>query len=100
MIVWDILNSLFRLIVTGILIYKLVCFPILFNGWERRGMAVMAGCSLLTVTVIWEGERSPFDGWATSLFTFGLLLYLIGRLTRHPRHQAANEMQIAKGKLR
>lgn len=100
MIAWDILNSLARLAITVILIWKLVRFPTLFNTLERYGMAVAAGCSVLTITVIWEGERSPFDGWATTLFSGGVLLYFIGRTSRHWRHEANNRKQIEMGRLR
>lgn len=100
MIAWDILNSLARLAITVILVWKLIRYPLLFNAWERYGMAIAAGCSVMTVTVIWEGVRSPFDGWATTLFTAGMLLYFIGRMTRHPRHQHNNELQLKQGRLR
>jgi hypothetical protein len=100
MIVWDILNSLARLAITAILIWKLVRFPGLFNAWERYGMSIAAGCSVLTVTVIWEAQRSPFDGWATTLFSLGVLLYFIGRTTRHWRHERANQLQLKQGRLR
>ncbi|BBD98055.1 hypothetical protein SAMIE_1015560 [Sphingobium amiense] len=97
MIAWDILNSLARLMIAAILIWKLIRFPALFNAWERYGMSVAAGCSILTVTVIWEAQRSPFDGWATSLFSLGILLYFIGRATRHFRHQQRNEQFAREG---
>lgn len=100
MIAWDVLNSLARLAITGILIWKLVRFPLLFNLWERYGMAIAAGTSILTITVIWEGERSPFDGWATSLFSLGVLVYFIGRTLRHWRHEENNRKHIAQGRLR
>lgn len=97
MIAWDILNSLARVSIAAILIWKLVRFPALFNSWERHGMAVAAGCSVLTVTVIWEGQRSPFDGWATTLFSIGVLLYFIGRMSRHWRHERNNQRFIREG---
>lgn len=100
MIAWDILNSLARLAIAAILVWKLVRFPGLFNAWERHGMAVAAGTSVLTITVIWEGQRSPADGWATSLFSLGVLLYFIGRGMRHWRHERANEAQLRQGRLR
>lgn len=100
MIAWDILNSLARVGIAIILIWKLVRFPLLFNSWERYGMAIAAGTSVLTVTVIWEAQRSPFDGWATTVFSFGILLYFIGRGMRHWRHERANEAQIRQGRLR
>ena len=100
MIVWDILNSLFRLGIAAILIWKLVRFPGLFNGLERYGMSLAAGSSLLTITVIWDGQRSPYDGWATALFSLAILIYFTGRMTRHWRHEANNRAQLRQGRLR
>ena len=100
MIVWDILNSLFRLGIAAILIWKLVSFPGLFNGLERYGMSLAAGSSLLTITVIWDGQRSPYDGWATALFSLAILIYFTGRMTRHWRHEANNRAQLRQGRLR
>ena len=100
MIWWDNLNSLARLAIAAILIWKLVRFPTLFTAWERYGMAVAAGTSVLTITVIWDGQRSPADGWATSRFSLGVLLYFIGRTTRHWRHEANNRAQLKQGRLR
>ena len=100
MIAWDILNSLARIALAAILVWKLVRFPHLFNAWERYGMSIAAGTSALTVTVLWDGVRSPFDGWASSVFTFAMLLYFIGRMTRHWRHEANNRAQLKQGRLR
>lgn len=94
MIAWDVLNSLARLALAAILIWKLIRFPQLFNPLERYGQAIGAGSSVLTVTVIWEGQRSPFDGWATTLFTIAMLLYFMGRATRHWRHEQNNRLQL------
>lgn len=94
MIAWDILNSLARLLLAGILIYKLTRFPHLFNVLERWGQAIGAGTSVLTITVIWEGQRSPFDGWATALFSIAMLLYFAGRMSRHWRHEQNNRLQL------
>lgn len=100
MIVWDILNSLFRLGIAAICIWKLWRFYDLFNPMERYGMSLAAGTSLLTITVIWEGARSPYDGWANSLFSLAILVYFVGRMSRHWRHEANNRAQIRQGRLR
>ena len=100
MIVWDFVNSLARLALAAILVWKLVRFPGLFNALERHGQGLMAGTSILTITVIWDGTRSPFDGWANALFSIGALIYFSGRATRHWRHEAANRAQIRQGPLR
>ena len=90
MIAWDILNSLMRVGIALIIVWKLYRFNALFNFWERYGMSIAGGCALMTINVIWDGERSPFDGWASFLFSFGVLLYFIGRMSRHWRHERAN----------
>lgn len=100
MIAWDILNSLGRLLLAAILLWKLCRFPSLFNALESWGMAIAAGSSLLTITVIWDGPRSPYDGWASTVFSYAILLYFTGRMTRHWRHEAANRAQIRQGRLR
>lgn len=100
MIVWDILNSLARVAIAAILLWKLIRFPGLFNPLERYGMSIAAGTSLLTITVIWKLERSPFDGWANTVFSFAILLYFTGRMSRHWRHEANNRAQIRQGPLR
>lgn len=94
MIVWDIINSIMRVGIMLIVAWKLIRFFHLFNSWERWGMSIAGGCSLLTVSVIWGGERSPYDGWATTLFSFGVLLYFIGRTTRHWRHERNNQAMV------
>lgn len=92
MYAWDIVNSAARIAIAAILIWKLLRFGALFNAWERYGMGIAGGCSLLTITVIWDGERSPYDGWATSAFSIGVLLYFVGRASRHWRHERNNRM--------
>jgi hypothetical protein len=90
MIVWDVLNSLMRLGIAVIIVWKLYRFSHMFNAYERYGMGIAGGASLLTITVIWDGMRSPYDGWGTTLFSFGILLYFTGRMTRHWRHERNN----------
>lgn len=100
MIVWDIINSILRVCIAVIIAWKLWRFSPLFNFWERYGMGIAGGCSLLTITVIWKGERSPYDGWAATLFSFGVLLYFVGRMTRHWRHERNNRLMVGAAKAR
>lgn len=100
MIVWDILNTLARVLLAAIFLYKIYRFPNLFNDFEMWGMGIGAGSSLLTITVIWAGQRSPYDGWSTTVFSFAMLCYFTGRMTRHWRHEANNRAQIRQGRLR
>ncbi len=89
--VWDILNTLGRLALTVIVIYKLTQFRSMMIMLERVGLGIMGAGSFLTVAVIWEREQSPFDGWAVTLLTFGAVAFLAGRTWRDRRHQKANE---------
>jgi hypothetical protein len=93
-IAWDILNSLARIGIAIIIVWKLYRFNALFNVWERYGMGMAGGCSILTISVIWQGERSVYDGWATSTFSVGVFLYFIGRMSRHWRHERNNRFMI------
>lgn len=91
MIAWDIINSMARLAIGVILVWKLLRFGPQLNRWERHGMALGAGCSILTISVIWEAQRSPFDGWASSLFSIAMLSYFIGRYIRLRNRARINE---------
>lgn len=92
--IFDIINSLFRAIVTLVCVYKLYRFYDMMIPLERIGLAFMASGSLMTVSIIWEHRQSPFDGWAVSVMTIGLSLFLAGRTWRDRRHQRANDLQI------
>lgn len=88
--IWDILNTLFRLAVMVLAIIAITKYRHLFNRLERIGLSFMAGCAFLTIGVIWEGPESPFDGWASTIFTLGAVLFLSGMLIRKGRHDRAN----------
>lgn len=92
---WDILNSLARALVTAVCVYKLYRFYDLMIPFERHGLGFMASGSLMTVPIIWQGRHSPFDGWAVSVMTIGLAVFLLGRTWRDRRHQKANDQQVA-----
>ncbi len=92
--IFDIVNSLARALVTFVCVYKLYRFYDMMIPLERIGLAFMASGSLMTVTIIWQGSRSPFDGWAVSVMTIGLAVFLAGRTWRDRRHQRANDQQV------
>jgi hypothetical protein len=92
---FDIINSLARAIVTFVCVYKLYRFHDMMIPAERIGLGFMASGSLMTVPIIWQGHHSPFDGWAVSVMTIGLAVFLGGRTWRDRRHQRANDQQIA-----
>lgn len=88
---WDVVNSVVRLMLTAIVIYKLTQFERMMIPLERIGLGMMGGGSFLTLSVIWEGQASPFDGWAVSILNVGAMLFLGGRTWRDRRHQKAND---------
>lgn len=103
----DALNTIGRLVLTIIVIYKLGQFRDMANGAERFGLGLMGGGSFLTIPNIWQHQLSPFDGWAGNLLTWGAVIFVVGRTYRDRRHfmrneeakHAAERHLIARGKL-
>lgn len=90
---FDIINSIGRLLLTVIVVYKVTQFREMANPLERLGLGMMGGGSFLTIAVIWDAE-GPFSGWAVSILTYGAVLFLVGRTYRDTRHQRQNEKQL------
>lgn len=88
---WIFANAILRLAVTIILTIKLARYADMLIKLERLGIGIMGGTSFLTVPVIVNGgSGTPFDGWASTLFTLGALIYFSGRMSRHARHRVNN----------
>lgn len=87
---WDYLNSGFRVIVMALSIFGTLHFRHLFIKVERIGLSVVGSCGLLSVDVIWAKQQSPFY-WSTSFYTFGMILFLTGLMVRKYRHDRANK---------
>ncbi|WP_156884277.1 hypothetical protein V3I01_08000 [Sphingomonas sp. gentR] len=87
---WDILNVFGRLLLTAIAVYKLSQFRDHMIAMERIGLGFMGGGSFLTIPIIIDRYNNPFNGWATSVLTFGAVLFLAGRTWRDRRHEQAN----------
>lgn len=98
MMAWDILNTLGRLVLTMIVVVKITRFRDTLNVVERICLGVMGSGSFLTIAVIWERTGSPFEGWATTLLTFGAVGFLIGRTMRDWKHDGANQRAIAQAR--
>ena len=98
MTTWIILNSVLRLVLAFILTFKLVAFYDNFKPTERVGMGLMGGSAILTLAPIWTNGPTPFDDWSTFVFTLGAVVYFVGRLTRHRRHNRANDLMIAQAR--
>jgi uncharacterized membrane protein (DUF441 family) len=93
LVLFAVLNSTFRLAVAAILVYKLLFYRDTFNHLERAGLAFGSGTALLTIPVIFDINKvgTPMDGWAGTAFTFAMLLYFLGRLSRIRAHAQRNE---------
>lgn len=91
---WDIINALLRLTLTALVIYKLAQFRDTANLAERVGLGMMGGGSFLTIGIILEGPQSPFDGWAVTVLTGGMVLLIAGRTWRDLRHARNNHRQL------
>lgn len=92
---WDIINALLRLSLTILCIYKLAQFREQANLCERTGIGMMGGGSFMTIGIIVEGPMSPFDGWATTVLTMGIVLLVAGRTWRDLQHDRNNRRQLA-----
>lgn len=91
--IWDILNTFGRLILTAVAFLLITQLRHMLNLAERTGLGMMSSGSFLTIGVIWEGVRSPFDGWSVTLLTYGSILFLSGFAYRKLRHDTANRIQ-------
>lgn len=88
---WILANAVLRLALTIVLSVELARYPEMLNRSERLGIGIMGGTCFLTIPVIINGGNgTPFEGWASTLFTFGALVYFCGRMTRLARHSLAN----------
>jgi hypothetical protein len=90
MIAWIILNTLFRVGIMVIVAYKLTAYRDMFNCAERIGLGMAGGAAFLTLPQIWAMPDSPFEGWASTVFSAGFFIYLMGRMSRHWRHRRNN----------
>ena len=91
-----------RLCLTALVIYKLLRWGHMLIKIERFGLGIIGGSAFMTVPVILDAhkEGTPFDTWSGTLFTFGVALYLAGRLSRHIRHERANNALVAQHEAR
>lgn len=97
--IFAILMTLGRVLLTAVVVVKITRFRDTMNLLERAGLGFVGGTSFLTVGVIWERQGSPYEGWAATLLTFGVLMFLIGRTIRDRKHAQANERQIDAARL-
>jgi hypothetical protein len=91
---WIFANAVLRLALTLLIAIKLARYADMLNRSERLGAGFMGSASFLTIPIILNGGNgTPFEGWASALFTLGALVYFAGRMSRHIRHRARNDAQ-------
>jgi len=90
----EILAASLRFMLVALVAYKVVRWGYMLNQIERFGLGIMGGSAFLTIPVILDShsEGTPFDTWAGVLLSFGIILYLGGRISRHVRHEHNNEL--------
>lgn len=87
-----IFSATLRFFLTVLVAYKLARWAQMLNLTERFGLGLIGGSAFMTIPVILDRykEGTPFDVWAGLIFTMGVTLYLLGRLSRHIRHERRN----------
>lgn len=95
-VAFALFNAILRIAITLTVVFKLLRYGHLLNQAERVGLAVAGSGSFLTLAPIWDvyREGTPYDIWAGVLLAFGFLLYMLGRLSRHIRHDRNNRAQV------
>ncbi len=81
-----------------LLAFVLIKVGHLLNLVERIGIGLMGGSGLLTVAVILDidSHGTPFDGWASALFTLGGILFFPAFVYRKLRHERVNEKAVSE----
>lgn len=88
--IFDVINSLGRLLLTAVVIYKITSFRETMNLLERCGLGMMGGGSFLTIALIWD-QHGPFQGWSVTTLTYGAVAFLGGRTWRDMQHERNNK---------
>jgi len=105
--VWMIAHAIFSLALAGMVVLFLVRWREKYSPISRFGLGLIGGCGIVRISVILEQRESPFDMWAPTLFTLGVVLFIFGCIERETRHERRNRQQvrqaekhlIARGKL-
>lgn len=85
-------SAFLRCVLTMLVVYKLLWWGHMLNHLERIGLGLVGGSAFMTIPVILDAHKdgTPFDVWAGIVFTVGVIMYLIGRLSRHIKHEKRN----------
>ncbi|HEX8554297.1 MAG TPA: hypothetical protein VF695_06285 [Sphingomonas sp.] len=92
---WFILSGIVGIGIAFMAAYKLIFFQEMFRVWERIGLGLIAGCSLMSVPPALVEAATPFDEWAASGLRVGLALYLGGKVWRLRVHARRNAQHVA-----
>ena len=95
---WMLMNSLARLGIMLIVVYKLTRYRHRFICPERVGLSLAGGAGFLTIPVIWTAAETPFEGWASAIFALGVFIYLCGRMSRTLKHERANKQAVEQAR--
>lgn len=93
LILWLVLITLARVGIMVIVAIKLTVWHHCFNLLERVGLGLAGGAAFLTIPTLWHWQDNPFEGWANAAFSWGVFLYLCGRMRRHYVHRRNNTLQ-------
>ncbi len=95
-----VLNMLLRAVLTLCTIYCIIRFGTRMNFPERMGAGVVGGASIMTIPMIYDiyKQGTPFDGWATSLITFGCISIFVGLMQRARAHERRNEEAVEQAR--
>lgn len=94
LVFFAMVNCAIRAVLTFIIIPMLVLFPEEFKPSQRLGLSLIASGSLLTVPTLYMGRgETPFDGWAVTILTAGVVMFMWSSTLRLFRHHWNNVQQ-------
>lgn len=96
--IWLIMHTLISLMLIAVALFMMWRWGANKNLAERMGLALISGCGFLRINVIWERHDSPFDYWAPTLLSLGVLLLLTGRGYRDWRHDDRNQTAVSQAR--
>jgi len=94
MTIFIVANCLLRAVLSIMMALCIVWFDSWLSRAERLGIGIMGGTGLMTVPVIYMTAKhipSPYDGWASLLFTVGAIVFFSGWMHRKRTHDLAND---------
>lgn len=95
-----LLQIVVRSALVSFMCYELYRRGDVLNSMERRGMALVAGCTFMTIPVYMDIHRdgTPFDNWAALGLAMGVLIAGVGREIRHRGHDRRTRKTVAQAR--